>query len=265
MVTEGPARPVTPDQPTVAEVQAARSWLSRRGVAADRLTRLLALRVGSRERARRSYPAYGLLLGSVWGVVILPPVPVPARFVVVGAVYAAFPVLQWGRVRPRERAAAGLAAAGARPSLRAAAAQVGWWYLASVVITFGGGAVLCVATFVSSPAAGAGWAAALALGAGSVALVLVPALRAPVIAEDETSLGVDAALRAQSALLFAPPAGFTLLAWIDFAATWPSLPPWFSVRVGYIGLAFATLAAAAFSFRRRYRRVPSSGGGMVGR
>ncbi|MEV7040751.1 hypothetical protein [Amycolatopsis sp. NPDC051061] len=265
MVVEGPARSVTPDQPTVAEVQAARTWLARRGVAMDRLTRLLALRVGSRLQARRSYPVYGLLLGAVWGIVILPPVPAPARFVVVGAVYAAFPVLQWGRVRPRERAAARLVPAGARPSLRAAAAQVGWWYLASVVITFGGGAVLCAATFVSSPAAGAGWAAALALGAGSVALVLVPALRAPVIAEDETSLGVDAALRAQAALLFAQPAGFTLLAWIDFATTWPSVPPWFPLRVGYVVLAFATLAAAAFSFRRRYRHVPSSSDGTVAR
>ncbi|QRP43050.1 hypothetical protein [Amycolatopsis sp. FDAARGOS 1241] len=134
-----------------------------------------------------------------------------------------------------------------------------------MVITFGGGAVLCAARFVSSPEAGAGWAAALVLAAGSVALVLVPALRAPVIAEDETSLGVDATLRAQSALLFAQPAVFTLLAWIDVATTWPSVPPWFPLRVGYIVLALAMLAAAAFSFRRRYRHLPSSSDGTVAR
>ncbi|MET7996771.1 hypothetical protein ABZU76_38425 [Amycolatopsis sp. NPDC005232] len=58
---------------------------------------------------------------------------------------------------------------------------------------------------------------------------------------------------------------FTLLAWIDFATTWPSVPPWFPLRVGYIVLALATLAAAAFSYWRRYRHLPSNSDGTAAR
>ena len=261
MGAEGAARPVTADPLTFAEIDLARKWLARRGVEVDRPTQLLALRVGARDRAGRSNWLYGLVLSAVWGVVALPPVPVPARFVMVGAALAAFPVLQWRGVRPRERLAARLAPGGARPSLRVAAAQVGWWYLASVAITFGGGAVLCAARFASSPAAGAGWAVALAIGAVATALVLVPVLRAPVIAEDEASLVVDAALRAQDAVLFAPAAMFTMLAWIDWAATGFSAPPWLPVRVVYIVLAFATLLVARYG--RRYGHLPPGHYGTV--
>ncbi|MEV6827405.1 hypothetical protein [Amycolatopsis sp. NPDC051102] len=248
---------VVPDQLTAAEADLTRAWLARRGVEVDRPTPLLALRVGAREQARRSYPLYGALLGAIWAVVILlPPIPVPAKFVLVSVLFTAYSLLQWRRVRPRERLAARLAPGGARPSLRTTAAQVGWWYLASVAITFAGGAVLCAARFATSPAAGAGWAAALVIGAAGTALVLGPVLRAPVIAEDPASLGVDAALRALDALSFAPAVGITMLAWIDLDATWPSVPPWFPVRVGYLVLAFGAMIAAAVRYRRRYRRLP---------
>ncbi len=265
MVVENPATP------TVAEANLTRTWLTNRGITVDWPTRLLAVRIGSREQARRSYQFYGVLLGFAWAVAVVPHFPVPLKFLLVGAVFTGYPALQWRRVRSREHVAARLAPGGARPSWRVAAGQVGWWYLVSVATTFGGGAVLCAARFLSSPAAGACWAVALAIGAFGAALVLGPALRAPVIAEDETSLAVDGILRAQDAAVFAPSAVLVVLAWIDWSVTWPAAPPWFPVRVGYIVLAIATWAVARFG--ARYRRLPpgtygtetASGGRHLGR
>ncbi|WP_103355595.1 hypothetical protein [Amycolatopsis sp. CA-128772] len=242
------------DQPTVAEVTLTRTWLARRGIKVQWPTRLLALRVGSREQAQRTNAVYGIFVGLVWAVIVLPPVPVPAKFVLVSVVFTGHPMLQWRRVRARERLAARLAPPGPRLPWRVAAAQVGWWNVTSVLITYGGGVVLCAARFATSPPAAAGWAVALALGAAGTVLVLGPVLRNPVIAEDEASLAVDAALRAYDALVFAPAAVLTLLAWIDLDATWPAMPPWFPVRVAYIVLAVGTLLAGRFS--RRYRTLP---------
>ncbi|MET8847627.1 hypothetical protein [Amycolatopsis sp. NPDC004625] len=249
-----PTDPRLPDQPTAAEVNLTRAWLARRGVVVDWPSPLLAVRVGAREQARRSYSVFGVLLGVIWVAAILPPIPVPAKFVLVSVVFTAYPLLQWRRSRPRERVAARLAPGGARPSWRVAAGQVGWWYLTSVAITYAGGVVLCAARFATSPPAAAGWAAALAVGVAGTVLVLGPVLRGPVIADDETSLGVDAALRAEDAVTFAPAAALALLAWIDLDATWPSVPPWFPVRVAYLVLAVGTLLAARFG--RRSRSLP---------
>jgi hypothetical protein len=252
------ARRSLPDEPTAAEAGFTRAWLGRHDITADRQTRLLALRVGSREQARRSYQLLFGLYGGVW--VVVAELPVPVRFLLVSAVFAVVPLLQWRRVRPRERAAARLAPAGDRLPLRVTARQVGWWSLASVLLTFGGGVVLCVARFSTSPVAAVSWAAALAVGAGSTALVLGPALRAPVIAEDPLSLAADAVLRAQDVVMFAPSAVFALLALIDFAETWPSVPPWFPVRVGYLVLALATAFAAQLRCRRRPVTAPAGDG-----
>ncbi|MGW4062597.1 hypothetical protein ACWEGE_30245 [Amycolatopsis sp. NPDC004747] len=93
----------------------------------------------------------------------------------------------------------------------------GWWYLAAAATTFGGGAVLCAV----SAAQPLGWAAALVIGAVCTAPVLERALRAPVIAEDEASAAVDAALRAYDTRAFAAPFVFTYLAWIDLFAGRP--------------------------------------------
>ncbi|MEV4057530.1 hypothetical protein AB0J55_40540 [Amycolatopsis sp. NPDC049688] len=243
-----------PDQPTVAEVNLTRAWLARRGIEVEWPARLLAVRVGSREQAQRANTAYGIFVGLVWAVVVLPPVPVPPKFVLVSLVFTVHPLLQWRRVRARERLAARLAPPGARLPWRVAAAQVGWWYLTSALVTYGGGVVLCAARFATSPPAAAGWAVALAIGAAGTVLVLGPVLRDPVIAEDAASLGVDAALRAYDAVVFAPAAALTLLAWIDLDATWPAMPPWFPVRVAYVLLAIGPLLAERLS--RRYRSLP---------
>ncbi|MEV7099040.1 hypothetical protein AB0M80_40045 [Amycolatopsis sp. NPDC051045] len=253
MVVEGPSRP------TAADVQGARTWLARRGVEVDEPTPLVALRVGARVRAVRSHPGYSMLSTAGWIAAVFPPVPVLVRFLVFSVVCVAFPLLRWRWVREHDRAAARLVPAGARPSLRVAAGQVGWWYLSAVAVTFVGGVALCAA-FAAGPAA-AGWAAALAIGAASVGLVLGRILRAPVIAEDEASRAVDAALRADDAGLFALPFSFAFLAWINLATTWPWAPSRFVPPVAYLVLVSAVHIGVAIALRRR--RLPPGRYGTV--
>ncbi|MBE1500900.1 hypothetical protein H4696_008000 [Amycolatopsis lexingtonensis] len=235
---------------TLAERQAARTWLARHGVEVAEPTPLLAVRAGARVRATRSYPAYSVLSVVIWFVAVLPPVPVLARFLAFAAFTAAFPLLQWRRVRAADRAAARLVAAGARPSFRVAAGQVGRWYLASVVTTFGGGAVLC-ATLAANPVS---WAAALVVGGAGVALVLGRVLRAPVIAEDAASRAVDAALRTYDSREFAAPFVFTFLAWLDLATDWPSPPTRIVPVAAYVVLVLVVHIRAAHEVRGR--RLP---------
>ncbi|MEU4253589.1 hypothetical protein AB0F15_39975 [Amycolatopsis sp. NPDC026612] len=233
---------------TLAERQGARAWLARRGVEVDEPTPLLAVRVGSRVLATRSYQAsYSVLSSVVWVVALLPPVPVLARFLVFTVVCTAYPLLQWRRVCRADRTAARLVPAGARPSLRVAAGQVGRRYLAAVVTTFGGGVVLC-AWYAANPV---GWAAALVIGAASVAPVFARALRAPVIAEDEASAAVDAALRAHDTRAFAAPFMFTFLVWIDLSTSWPWPPARFVPAIGYFVLVVAVHVGAAIEARRQ--------------
>jgi hypothetical protein len=232
---------------TLAERQGARAWLARRGVEVDEPTPLLAVRLGARVVASRSYPAYGVLSPLVWGIVLLPPVPVLARFLVFTVVCTAYPLLQWRRVWQADRAAARLVPAGARPPLRVAAGQVGWWYLAAVVTTFGGGVVLC-AGFAANPV---GWAAALVIGAASMAPVFGRALRAPVIAEDRASLAVDAALRAYDTRAFAVPFILTFLGWIDLTTSWPPPPARIVPVAGYFALVVVVHIGAVREARRQ--------------
>ncbi|WP_370968681.1 hypothetical protein [Amycolatopsis sp. cg9] len=235
---------------TLAERQAARMWLDRHGVAVDEPTPLLAVRIGARVPATRTYQVYGVLSPVVWVAALLPPVPVRARFLVFTALVVVHPLLLWRRIRKADRAAARLVAAGARPSFRVAAGQVGWWYLAAVATTFGGGAVLC-ATLAVNPV---GWAAALVIGAASAAPVLGRALRAPVIADDEASRAVDAALRTYDSRVFAAPFVFTFLAWIDLSTDWPWPPARVVPVVAYFVLAAVVHVRAVLEVRGR--RLP---------
>ncbi|MCR6487215.1 hypothetical protein M8542_30740 [Amycolatopsis sp. OK19-0408] len=237
---------------TLAERQAARTWLAHYGVDVAEPTPLLAARIGPRMLVTRSYRAYSMLAGLVWMIVLLPPVPVLARFLVLAVSCVAYPLLRWRRVLQADRAAARVVPARARPPLRVAAGQVGRWYLAAVATTFGGGAALC-AGYAANPA---GWAAALLIGAVGVGLVFGRALLAPVIAEDGASAVIDAALRAYDTRLFALPLLFGFLAWIDLSTSWPWSPARILPVVAYCVLVVAVHIGAVMEVRRRYRRLP---------
>lgn len=238
------------------DTSGARMWLDRRGVAVDSVTPLLALRLGARMRATRSGMAYTLLSRVLWVVAVVPPIPAPVRFLVFGVGSAVVPLVRWRGVRQADHAAERLVPPGARPSPRAAARQVGWWYLAAVATTFGGGAVLCLGGFALNPVL---WGTALAIGAASVAPVLVRALRAPVIAEDGASLFVDTDLRAYDVAIYALPFPFAFLVWIDLSTTWPWPPSLFLPPLGYLVLVVAAHAGAVISIRRRRSATATPG------
>lgn len=205
------------DGPTKAEVRAARKWLAKRGVRVAEPTTLLALRLGARGGARP--PVYWAwmvvqLMGYAGGVLL---VRSPAR---------------WAD----RRAAAWLGDRRLdvpRPSSRK---SPGGWYLASLVITFGGGALLAVVMCVTTSKWiwAVGWLVLLAVGA---AVVLTGVVRWPVIAMPALPVLFDVLTSGSQ------PHEFT---------------PWL---VGYVGLAYATLLVSRYT-RYLRRMLPSGRYGM---
>ncbi|WP_326952590.1 hypothetical protein [Amycolatopsis sp. NBC_01286] len=263
MVVREPALPVDPrlpGEPSFAEVTATRMWLARHGVEVGLPTRLLALRVGTREWLRRPTVFAVLVVCLVfWPGFRAPRELELLRPLLVGVVLAALLVMRWRQVQAREELAESLTGTGTPPPWRAAARQVGWWHLAATAITFGGGAVLCALQFLTEPAAPLDAGArtlGLAAGAGAIALVLGRVLRAPIIAEDAASRAVDGVLRAQDAHRFAPSALF-------FVAVWPAgmdldhlgAQGWFALS--YLVLAAGTQLVGWLRFRRRFRQLPA--------
>ncbi|WP_326944435.1 hypothetical protein OG439_32000 [Amycolatopsis sp. NBC_01307] len=246
-------------EPTEAEVDPAGLWLAKRGVEVVRPTPLLALRLGARRAARPpGYWAWCFLVLAV-AVVAGGVLQFLALWLhtpmggVVFAAYAGVVVLVWLPVRWADRRAAALLGDRRldvpRPPWRE---SLDGWYLASVLITFGGGALLAVAMCVTTSAWvwAVGWLGMLAIGALVVAVVLTGVLRRPVLAEDETSLMIDAVVRAEDPYITLP-ALFALPVLFDPLTTGRQpheFTPWL---VGYVVLAFATLLVGRY---RQYRR-----------
>lgn len=207
-----PVDPRLPGEPTFAEVGATRAWLARRGVRVWLPTRLLALRLGSREWAARTMPWFVVVYGGMTAASSAFR-EVPGRFGVLFVVAAILQVVRSREIHRREELAERLASTDTPPALREAARQVGGLYLAATAITFIGGAALCAAAIVVAPSFDAfAQTFALAAGAGATAAIVGRILRAPVIAEDPASLAVDGLLRAQDAYRYAPSALFGLVA-----------------------------------------------------
>ncbi|WP_328649175.1 hypothetical protein OHS58_18495 [Amycolatopsis sp. NBC_00348] len=256
--------------PTKAEVRAARKWLAKRGVTVAEPRTLLALRLGARRGARP--PGYW-----AWAVVLIVLVVLAGIALQFLALWLHTPlgsVLFVGNAsglllvrssvqRADRRAAAWLGDRRLdvpRPSWRK---SLGGWYLASLVITFGGGALLAVVMCVTTSqwVWAVGWLALLTFGAAVVAVVLIGVLRRPVIAEDETSLVIDGVVRAEDPLL-AMPALFSLPVLFD-VLTSGSQPheftPWL---VGYVILAYATMLIGLYTQYRR-RKLPAGDYGTL--
>jgi hypothetical protein len=235
-----PVDPRLPGEPTLAEVAATRAWLARRGVRVWLPTRLLSLRVGSREWAARTVPWYVVGFGAATAASNSFQ-EVPGRFGLVFAVLAVLAVFRSREIHRREEAAERWVGAGSPPALRDAARQVGGWYLAATAITFAGGAALCAITIVVAPSFDVfAQTFALAVGAGSTAAILGRILRAPVIAEDATSLAVDGLLRAQDAYRYAASAMFAFVA-IPVTILNEFSPGW----LGWLALAYLVVAIGA--------------------
>jgi hypothetical protein len=264
-----PVDPRLPGEPTLLEVGSTRLWLARRGVRVWLPTRLLALRIGARGFGVRERPEYAILAAVLvpFGSIFIIEWDPPGRGAGVAVLFAVVQVVRWRRMQRRERLAERLTASVPPPPLRAAARQVGWWYLSAVAVTFVGGAVLCAASFLVAPqSTGKHWyppsveiglqTIALAIAAGATALVLGKALRSPVIAEDEASRLVDEALRAEDAHRYALCTFYALFAVPVLMVAWepPALLEW--AAWAYSAVVAALELTGWLLLRRRYRRLP---------
>jgi hypothetical protein len=261
--------PRLPGEPTMLEVGSTRLWLGRRGVRVWLPTRLLALRIGARGFGvpERPEPAVLVAVLVFFGSAFAAEVDLPGRGAGLAVLFAVVQVLRWRRMQSRERLAERLTGAGTPPSLRAAAEQVGWWYLSAVAVTFAGGAVLCAASFLSEPPSSGGhwysWPAetglytfALAVGAAATALVLGKVLRSPVIAEDAASRLIDGALRGEDVHRYASCTGYALFTAPVLTVGWeqPGLLQW--VAGAYVAVVAGMQLTGWLLLRRRYRRLP---------
>ncbi|MEV4145445.1 hypothetical protein AB0J40_17365 [Amycolatopsis sp. NPDC049691] len=132
---------------------------------------------------------------------------------------------------------------------------LGGWYVTSLAITFGGGAVLGIALAATGSLWGVFWLALLAVGAVVDAVILTGVIRRPVLAQDESSLAVDVVTRLEDVQL-ALPSLFAVPVVVDVVLEHPPGKPWL---VGYVVLAVATHVVAWFAQRRRTPALPVDG------
>ncbi|MEV6646139.1 hypothetical protein [Amycolatopsis sp. NPDC051371] len=132
---------------------------------------------------------------------------------------------------------------------------LGGWYLTTLAVTFGGGAVLGIVLAAGGSLWAWLWLSLLALGAIVDAVILTSVLRRPVIAEDEGSLAVDAVTRLEDVQL-AMPSAFALPVVADLVFMDLPAKPWL---IGYVVLAVATHVVARITQRRRIPALPADG------
>lgn len=221
---ETPALPVwgKPGEPTPEEGEAARVWLAKHGVQVLTPTRLLATRIGVRRawkpRMRRMFVA------SMGLAVLVMLAAVSLRYLGVlhgewpnswGMYFPllAFPLERWFTIRQRDRHLPSVTRSGSSSAWQV----LGVGYIAATVITFGGGAALGVAMYVTIPTQtyAGNWLLLLGVSAVGYAVVLTDVLRAPVRGEDEGSLAVDAVLRREEDAYLVQPAAFAAPALVD--------------------------------------------------
>jgi hypothetical protein len=191
---------------TAAEQDAARHWLARRGHPIGRPTPLLAVLIGTRPAFRGAvrYFVY-LMLAYAAGAAFMS--LFGSGTTQGGPVYFlcfAMSLSSWDTVRLRER--------GFRDDVAAPHPPDPWWrvlggwYLASLVVVFGGGVALAGAIYFTTAARtyALSWLGLLALSAVVTGFVLVGLLRRPLLAEDTASLAVARALRAEAVYAVSP-------------------------------------------------------------
>ncbi|MGW3959249.1 hypothetical protein ACWED2_05465 [Amycolatopsis sp. NPDC005003] len=250
---------------TEAERSAAGRWLVKLGVEVPTLTELLALRLGLRAGARPpgSWRWIGVgVLGyaaAAIGFAGLELLPGVRGGEPMGSSYVFFLIIAqhlgyWLPARIRDRRALARFGTLAGPPRT----EVIGWFLAAPLVTFGGGAVLAVTIFATTPFRTYAWSwlLLLALGAAVTAAMATDVFRRPVIAEDATSRAVDTALRLHD-LLMAMPGIYAVPVLVDLLfghAGPPEYTPWLA---GYAVLAVATQIVVGVAQWRRLRAVLS--------
>jgi hypothetical protein len=250
---------------TDAERAAAGRWLVTHGVEVPTLTDLLALRLGIRGGARPRgswrWIVAGVLVAMAANVGFrclqyLPGVRgvelTDGAFMVFFAI--AVQLFVRAPVRVCDRRA--LALPGVRAFERPPGTGLGAWDVATLLITFGGGAALGVTIFLTTPFRTYAWSWLLLLALGGVvtAVLLTGILRRPVIAEDETSLAVDGAVRIFD-LATVMPAVYAVPVVLDPLTDNAQPPEYTRWLLGYAALAVATQVVAGLVNRRRSRAI----------
>jgi len=243
-----------------AEERAAAKWLKRHGVSVAEPATLLAARLSVRggKRAPEAFTAVfvvnAVLLTGIGGYQFLRLLPgVDRSGDLPGGGYwsliaASVLLTTWLHFRAGDRRAA--AQLGdrrldrPRPPWREV---VTGWYLTTLLVTFGGGAVLGIALAATGSVWALFWLGLLTLGAVVDAVILTGVLRRPVLAEDEGSLAVDAVTRREDVQL-AMPSAFAVPVVADLVFRDAPAWPWLT---GYVVLAVATHVVAWFAQRHR--------------
>jgi len=258
---EGPMIVLTKDE------QAAVKWLGKRGARVAEPTTLLTYRLSVRA-GRRSADAFvavfvlNVVLGAgLFGYLFLRLLPgvegadLPDGGYIFFVVAATCLTIRLHIRAGDRRAADWLGDRRLHRPPPSARSVLNGWYLASLLVTFGGGAVLAVVMAAGGSLWAVFWLALLAFGAAVDAVILTGILRRPVLAEDEGSLAVDAVTRLQDVHLLMPSAfAVPVLAGLPFG----DLPgePWL---IGYVVLAVATHVAGWFAQQRRVPALPADG------
>jgi hypothetical protein len=161
---------------------------------------------------------------------------------------------RWFTVRQRDRHLPSVA----RPGSSSAWQVLGVGYIAATVITFGGGAALGVAMYVTTPTQtyAESWLLLLGVSAVAYAVVLTVVLRAPARGEDEGSLAVDAVLRREEDAYLVQPASFATPVLIDVLID-DRIPAQFTGwLILYTALAVTTQVIGWLTHARPPRRLP---------
>ncbi|WP_410655250.1 hypothetical protein [Amycolatopsis sp. lyj-112] len=248
----------------MAEVDAARAWLRHFGVHVETPSRLLSVRIGARRPAntpaRMAWLAGSAVAGAAltlaFGLLQMLPTVQGGEMTESRYFYFILAAIQlgtWLSVRHRERQLGGLPVVDRRSGRPSVLKVMSGWYLASLLITFVGGAALAVAMYFTTSAQTYAWSWLVALGWAAMccAVVLVGTLSRRVRAEDTLSAAVDTVLRSND-LLYAMPGVYTVFILIDplFSHRSPEEFTWWLVL--YAVLAAVTTAAA---FRQQWRRA----------
>ncbi|WP_372663367.1 hypothetical protein [Amycolatopsis kentuckyensis] len=250
-----------------AEERAAAKWLKRHGVSVAEPATLLTARLSP--RGGKKVPEAFLPVFAVTALVaagafaypflrLLPGVdgtdlPVGA-YAVIPAVLVATTALLHRRAGDR-RAAVQLGARGLDRRPPPWREVVGGWYVTSLAITFGGGAVLALALAWGGSLWAVFWLVLLAIGALADGVLLAWIIRRPVLAEDEGSLAVDVVTRLED-VHHTMPSSFAVAVVFDLIAGNPPGRPWL---IGYVVLAVATHVLALFTQRARVPALPADG------
>ncbi|WP_181772400.1 hypothetical protein [Amycolatopsis pittospori] len=256
---------------THEEVARTRGWLGKRGIEVGEPSRLIAVRVGP--RLSRSVPgrfrwlagavAVSLLLSVGIGFFVLRGDQLPVS-ITIYVICASLQVALWLSCSHRERTLEPLPVMDRRSGRPPVFKALDAWFVASTVITFGGGAALATAMYLttSEKAYARGWLIGLGWAALCCTVILVGTLRRPVYAQDTASATIDTELRALD-IQTAVPGFYPLVVLLDLSFGGRPDAGFAGWLIAYAVLGLGTMMIGTWRQRRRPALPPGDYGTPV--